>query len=108
MTQEGNSIWLNPKKKEIIARMEQLEKGGRLLFVLSPTFGGRIVCVEYNPDHPGKKQKKYLLRTGKDVDRAMREKPLMAEDKAKKIAEWVADRSPQWLEETVPSQEKAA
>ena len=102
------STMAQPKKKEIIARMEQLEKGGRLLFVLSPTFGGRIIIVEHNPEYPGKKQKKYLLRTGKDVDHAMREKPLMAEDKAKKIAEWVADRSPQWLEETVPPHEKAA
>jgi hypothetical protein len=95
-------------KKEIIARMEQLDKGGRLRFMLSPTFGGRIVVVEHNSQHPDKGQKKYLMRWGKDEAQAMRDKPLIATDKAKKVAEWVADRSPQWLEDTVPPHEKAA
>ena len=96
------------KKKEIGARMEQLNRGGRLRFILSPTFGGRIVVVEHNPRYPEKGQKKYFMHWGKDEEQAMREKPLITTDKAKKVAEWVADRSPQWLEETVPSQEKAA
>jgi len=95
-------------KKEIIARMEQLDKGGRLRFILSPTFGGRIVVVEHNPRHPEKGQKKYFMHWGKDEAQAMREKPLITTDKAKKVAEWVADRAPQWLEDTVPPHEKAA
>lgn len=96
------------KKKEIIAKMEQLERGERLRFVLSPTFGGRIVVVEHNPRYPEKGQKKYLMHWGKDEEQAMRDKPLLTADKAKKVAEWVADRSPQLLEEPVPPHEKAA
>jgi hypothetical protein len=95
-------------KKEIMARMEQLDKGECLRFILSPTFGGRTVVVEHNPQYPERGQKKYLMRWGKDEAQAMRDKPLLAADKAKKVAEWVAERSPQWLEEPVPPQQRAA
>jgi hypothetical protein len=95
------------KKKEIIAKMEQLEKGQRLGFILSATFGSRTVVVEHNPEHPGKKQKKYLLRIGQDAEYALRENPLMADDKPKKIAEWIAERAPQWLQQTPPRQHAA-
>ena len=94
-------------KKEIMARMEQLESGERLLFLLNPTFGSQVVVVEHNPQYPEKKQKKFLMRLGKNQETALIVKPLIATDKAKKVADWVASRAPQWLEET-PPREKAA
>jgi hypothetical protein len=94
-------------KIEIIERMEKLQPGERLTFQLTPTFSSQIVILELNPAFPGKKEQKYLLRVGKTEERARADKPYNSSDKAKKLAEWVAERWPQWVEKN-PPQLKAA
>ena len=94
-------------KNEIIERMEKLQPGERLTFQLTPTFSSQFVILELNPAFPGKGEKKYLLRVGKTEERARMDKPYNSSDKAKKLAEWVAERWPQWVD-TTPPQAKAA
>jgi hypothetical protein len=94
-------------KNEIIERMEKLQPGERLTFQLTPTFSSQIVILELNPAYPGKGENKYLLRLGKTEARAKGDKPYISSDKAKKLAEWVAERWPQWAD-TTPPQSKAA
>jgi hypothetical protein len=83
-------------KKEIIQKMEELKDGSRLSLRLSPTFGAGAVIIELNPSHAEKGQKKYLMWWGNDEVQARAKDPFMSSDKAKTIASWVADRSPQW------------
>ena len=89
-------------KDEIIERMEKLQPGERLTFKLTPTFSSQIVILELNPAFPSKGEKKYFLRVGKTEERAGADKPYNSSDKAKKLAVWVAERWPQWIETTPP------
>jgi len=94
-------------KKIITDALENLKPGECLKFKLSPTFGGRTVILEVNPAFPQKGQKKFLLRWADDEAQARAATPFMTSDKAKKLAEWVADRSPEWLDQP-PTLRKAA
>jgi len=94
-------------KNEIIESMEKLQPGESLKFQLTPTFSSQIVILELNPAFPGKGEKKYLLRVGKTEEHARAGKPYNSSDKAKKLAEWVAERWPQRID-TTPPQLKAA
>jgi hypothetical protein len=95
-------------KKEITQRLENLKPGECLKFRLSATFGDRFLILEQNPLYPQKGQKKYVLLNGKDEASARSQPIFYASDKAKKLAEWVADRSPRWITETEPPLQKAA
>ena len=86
----------NVSKNEIIQKMEALNDGARLSFLLSPTFGAAAVIIELNLSHAEKGQKKYLMWWGQDEVKAKAKSPFMSSDKAKSIASWVADRAPQW------------
>ena len=94
-------------KDEIIERLEKLQPGETLKFRLSPTFGDMNVILELNPAYPKKGEKRYLLWLGKTEEHARKDKPYDTSDKAKKLAGWVSERWPQWVQE-VPRQEKAA
>jgi hypothetical protein len=87
--------------------MEKLQQGETLKFRLSPTFGGMIVILELNPAYPKKNEKRYLLWLGKTEEHARRDNPYDTSAKAKKLAGWVSERWPQWLQEA-PLAEKAA
>jgi hypothetical protein len=95
-------------KKEIAQKLENLKPGECLRFRLSATFGDRFIILEQNPHYPQKGQKKYLLLNGKDEANARNQPPFYASDKAKKLAEWVAERTPRWITETEPPLQKAA
>ena len=94
-------------KKVITEGMENLKPGECLKFKLSPTFGGRTVILEINPAYPQKGEKKFVLRWADNEAQAKAAAPFMTSDKAKKLAEWVADRSPEWLDQP-PTFRKAA
>lgn len=94
-------------KEEIIERMEKLQPGESMRFQLSSTFASQFVILELNPEYPKKGEKKYLLRLGKTEARAQMDRPFDASDKPKKLAGWVAERWPQWVEAKGP-QPKAA
>jgi hypothetical protein len=83
-------------KDEIIRKMESLNDGARLSFRLGQAFGAGAVIIELNPSYREKGQKKYLMWWGQDEVKAKGKSPLLASDKAKSIAAWVADRAPQW------------
>jgi hypothetical protein len=95
-------------KKEIMERMEDLKPGECLRFRLSETFGERFIILELNPLYPQKGQKKYVLLNGKDEANARSQAPFYASDKAKKLAEWVADRAATYITETEPPLQRAA
>ncbi len=78
------------EKKQLIALMEGLPAGSELVYQLSPTFGGNYVVIA---NDPGAK-KRFIMRWGKSLDVAKASDPFIAADKAKKIAEWVAERNP--------------
>jgi hypothetical protein len=103
----GRRIEMSVAKKEIIEGLENLKAGECLKLKLSPTFGGRTVILEINPAFPQKGEKKYFLRWADDEARAKAAAPFMTSDKAKKLAEWVADRVPEWLGQP-PTFRKAA
>ena len=94
-------------KDEIMGRLEKLQPGEALKFRLSPTFAEMVVILELNPAYPKKGEKRYLLWLGKTEELAKKDKPHDTSDKAKKLAVWVSDRWPCWLQEA-PSQQKAA
>lgn len=94
-------------KKVIIDELENLKPGECLKFKLSPTFGGRTVILEINPAYPQKGEKKFFLRWADSEAQAKAAAPFIISDKAKKLAEWVADRSPEWLDHP-PNLRKAA
>ena len=83
---------MKPNKKQIMAMMEQLQNGSPLIFHLPATFGGGVALIELNPEHDGKKQKKYLMRLGKSEDQARIAQPFWETDKSKKLAGWVVER----------------
>jgi len=95
-------------KKEIMDRLEALKPGESLRFRLTETFGERFVILQLNPLYPQKGQKKYVLLNGKDEANARSQPPFYASDKAKKLAEWVADRADRWVTETEPPLQRAA
>jgi len=95
-------------KKEITERMEALKPGESLRFRLTQTFGERFVILQLNPLYPQKGQKKFVLLNGKDEANARSQAPFYASDKAKKLAEWVADRAERWVTETEPPLMRAA
>ena len=95
-------------KKEIMERMEDLKPGECLRFRLSETFGERFIILELNPLYPQKGQKKYVLLNGKDEANARSQAPFYASDKAKKLAEWVADRAATYVTDTEPPLQRAA
>jgi hypothetical protein len=85
-------------RKEIMKRMEKLQKGECLMFQLSPTYGGQIVILELNPSFPDNGEKKYLIRLGKTEERALEGDAFHSSDRAKQMAVWVAERSARWLD----------
>jgi hypothetical protein len=95
-------------KKEITQKLENLKTGECLRFRLSATFGDRFIILEQNSLYPQKGRKKYVLLNGKDEANARRQPVFYASDKAKKVAEWVAERSPRWITETEPPLQNAA
>ncbi|MFZ5586076.1 MAG: hypothetical protein ACOZHQ_09125 [Thermodesulfobacteriota bacterium] len=76
-------------KKELTELIEKLASGQELVYKLAQTFGGNYCVIALNP--PGAK-KKYVMRWGKSVEVARASEPFLQADKAKKIAEWVAER----------------
>ena len=82
------------EKKALISQMEALPAGKLLVFQLSPTFGGNFVIIENNPNE----KKRYVMRWGKNLDATKVSDPFITADKAKKIAEWVAERNPSPVE----------
>ena len=85
-------------KKGIIEMMERLQDGESLVFQLPQTFGGDKALLELNPRYPEKGEKKYVLLVGKTEEKARDGKPYWTSDKAKKLAAWVADRVPTFIE----------
>jgi hypothetical protein len=94
-------------KKVITEEIENLKPGECLKFKLSATFGGRTVIIEINSAYPQKGEKKFVLRWADNEAQARAAAPFIASDKAKKLAEWVADRAPEWLDQP-PTIRKAA
>ncbi|MCA1905250.1 MAG: hypothetical protein LDL11_01515 [Desulfarculus sp.] len=82
------------EKKQLIALMEGLPAGSELVYQLSPTFGGNYVVIVNDPNA----KKRYTMRWGKSLEVAKSSEPFIAADKAKKIAEWVAERNPSPVE----------
>ena len=92
---------------EILKRLENIQLGEKLRLRTGQTFGEFMVIMELNPAWPKKHEKKYLLWVGKTEAAACAGKPFYQSDKAKKIANWPAERWCQWVaEETTP--QKAA
>ena len=83
---------MKPTKKDIVQMMERLEGDKFLIFRLHQTFGGGYALIERNPEHEGKKGKKYFLRWGKDESQTRTAKPLWETDKSKNLAGWVVGR----------------
>jgi hypothetical protein len=86
-------------KNDLIQMMGQLTGEQKFVFKLHETFGGGAAVLELNSLYPQKKQKKFLLRTGKNVELAKNAKPLWASDKAKDLAGWVSDRAIEIIEQ---------
>lgn len=82
------------QKKELIELMEALPAGQELVYQLSQTFGGNFVVIVNDPNA----KKRYIMRWGKSLDVAKASEPFITADKAKKIAEWVAERNPSPVE----------
>jgi hypothetical protein len=78
--------------KEIEKKIEGLQNGLYLKFKIPPTFGGDFAIIELNPNYPGKEEKKYFLKVGKDEDLTKNGQPYWASDKSKEVAKWVAER----------------
>lgn len=95
-------------KQEIMQKLENLKPGECLRFRLSATFGDRFIILEQNSLYQQKGQKKYVILNGKDEANARRQPAFYASHKAKKVAEWVAERSPRWVTETEPPLQNAA
>jgi len=92
-------------KKDVIEMLEQLAGEQKLVFKLHDTFGGGAAVLELNPLYPQKKQKKFHLRVGKDVEQAKKANPLWSSDKAKDLAGWVSDRAIEVIERPAPLKE---
>jgi hypothetical protein len=96
---EGEKNMITFNKKDISVMIESLNNGRRLAFQLHETFGGGVSLVELNPLYPGKKQKKYTIRLGKDVELAQSAAPFWSSDKLKDVSAWVSDRAIKVIEE---------
>jgi hypothetical protein len=79
-------------RDEIVEMMEQLKKEEVIKFTLPEIFGGGVAVVGLNPNPPGKKQKKYILKVGNDEASVLGGNVYWQNDKAKAIAKWVEDR----------------
>lgn len=95
--------------EKIIQLMEGLRLGDSLAFKIQETFGVRFAIIELNPNYPQKHQSKYLLRWGKDEEGARKDRPLVASDKSRYLAAWLAERAPVLIEDALGSEDiKAA
>ncbi len=79
-------------KEEIIKQAGQLQTGQNLTFSFPADFGGGRALIGLNPQYPGKGQKKYVLKLGKDEVLAEKASPILTSDKPKHLAKWIADR----------------
>ena len=95
---EGEKNMMTFNKKDISVMIESLNNGDRLAFQLHDTFGGGVSLVELNPLYPGKKQKKYTIRLGKDIELAQTATPFWSSDKIKDVSGWVSDRATKVIE----------
>ncbi len=77
---------------EIVKQMEQLQTGQSLIFSFPAVFGGGKAIIGLNRQYPAKKEKKYLLKLGKDEALAEKANPILTSDKPKPIAKWITDR----------------
>jgi hypothetical protein len=85
-------------KKRITELMERLREGERLVFEVVETFGLRITIIQLNPRYPQERERKYLLRWGKDEESARNGRPFIASDEARYLADWLSERSPVLVE----------
>jgi hypothetical protein len=92
-------------KKEINEMVESLKDGEKLVFQLHETFGGGFSMIELNPNYPGKKQKKYTIRLGKDMETAQKTRPFWSSDKLKDVSSWISDRAIKLIEQPAPLKE---
>ena len=77
---------------DIVEVMEQLKEEEVIRFTIPEIFGGGVAVVGLNPNPPGKEQKKFILKVGKDEASALEGNIYWQNDKAKAVAKWVADR----------------
>ena len=85
-------------KKRIIELMERLREGDRLVFDVVETFGLRTAIIQLNPRYPQERERKYLLRWGKDEASARNGRAFIASDEARHLADWLSERSPVLVE----------
>jgi hypothetical protein len=93
------------KRKELQTMLEAAPPRACLSFRFNPTFGGNFAVVRLNPDHPAG-GKRYIIGFGLSLDKALESKPLWRSNKAKEVADWLAERCPVLVEEA-PVLEKA-
>lgn len=85
--------------------MERLREGECLVFKVVETFGVRITIIQLNPLYPQERERKYLLRWGKDEESTRNGRPLIASDEARYLADWLSERSPVLVEPPLASEE---
>jgi hypothetical protein len=73
--------------KEILQKMEQINDGQRLKFIIPATFGGGMAIIERDQKSLNG-EGKYIMRLGKDENAS----PFYEFKKPKDLAKWVADR----------------
>lgn len=78
--------------EEIIKQMEQFQTGQSLTFSFPAVFGGGKAIIALNPKYPGKGEKKYVLKLGKDEAMAEKASPILTSDKPKHLAKWITER----------------
>jgi hypothetical protein len=78
--------------EEIINQMEQIQTGQSLTFSFPAVFGGGRAIIGLNPQYPGKGEKKYVLKLGKDEVLAEKTSPILTSDKPKHLAKWITER----------------
>jgi len=88
-------------KEAIQQKIEGLSVPGISVFFYfagSPATGGPLgrgaALVEFNPNYPGKKQKKYILSTVnvEGMEPVGKPQKFLESDKAKDIAKWISER----------------
>jgi hypothetical protein len=95
-------------KKRIIEAMGRLREGECLVFKISESFGVRFTSIQLNPKHPQERERKYLLRWGKDEEAVRNGRPLIASDEARYLADWLSERSPVLVEPSSESKQTLA
>ena len=93
------------KKKSLIKMMEKMEPGQTAIFKVHETYGGDYAIIELNPGHGEKGEEKYNLFVGQTIDKARTPEPYWSLSKPKKIASWVSDRKPEFIEFKDPLKE---